>query len=58
MNRAKKARVDAVLKDERVITTVYITVKVKVLADKYAASNGMKKGELMEKALVEYMKNH
>ena len=58
MNRAKKARLDAILKDEKVITTVYITVRTKIQSDKFCAANSMGKGELMEKALIEYMQNH
>jgi len=54
----KKEKMAGQFHDEKVITTVYITGLTKMRADKYAVKAGMKKGELMEKALIEYMKNH
>lgn len=54
----KKAKMDALLQEKKVITTVFIREIIKLRADRYAASKGMKKGELQEKALIEYMQNH
>jgi len=53
-----KAKMDALLQEKKVITTVYISELVKLRADRYAANKLMKKGELQEKALIEYMQNH
>lgn len=47
-----------ILKEEKIITTTYLTARTKMKADKYAAAKKLKKGELMEKALIEYMQNH